>query len=335
MRPASIPAVISGLALALAAQAAAAQPGLAQLGVAQAGTPPPATVAEDGSALVAELEVTARPRGPAMWRVRRGGSEVVILGSVSPLPQSLQWDQGRVKRALAGARQLLLTSPEAVVGLMDAPGAAIQLVRLRALTPLPRRTPPALYARVVAAARVARLDPGKLSGWRPAPAGGVLLAGFQHAAGLSMAKPGSTVERLARQAHVPVREVTRVSGMPFLATVVRMDEAQQQRCLAAAVDEVDWEAGHAVAAAQAWAAGRVDRARAERSQALWGSCLANLPSVRALAERGVDQAFTAMQSALSQPGRTVAVVDLRYLDTKNGLLDRLRAAGAQVDLPPE
>ena len=324
MRTASI-AAAAGLVLALTAgvaSAAAIQPPTAP--------PPPA---DEGSALVAELEVIARPPGPAMWRVRRGGSEVVILGSVSPLPQSLQWDEGALKRALTGARQLLLTSPEAEIGLLDAPGAAIQVLRLRALTPLPKRTPPALYARVVAAARLARLDPAKLSGWRPAPAGAVLIGGFQHAAGLSMAKPGSTVERLAKAARVPVREVTRVSGMPFLSTVVRMDEAQQQRCLAAAVDEVDWEAGHATPLAQAWAAGRVERARAERSQALWGSCLQDLPSVRALADRGVDQAFAAMQSALSQPGRTVAVVDLRFLDTRNGLLDRLRAAGATVDLP--
>ena len=296
--------------------------------------PAPAAAGDDGSTLVAELEVMARPQGPAMWRVRRGGSEVVILGSVSPLPQSLQWDQGRVQRALVGARQLLLTTPEATLGLLDAPGAAIQVVRLRALTPLPKRTPPALYARVVAAAHVARIDPAKLSGWRPATAGGLLIGAFQHAAGLSMAKPGSTVARLARAAHVPVREVTRVSAMPLMSTIVRMDEPQQQRCLAAAVDEVDWEAGHAVPLAQAWAVGRLDRARAERTQALWSSCLENLPTLRALDERGVAQAYTAIQAALNQPGRTVAVVDLRYLDTKNGLLDRLRASGAQVDLPP-
>lgn len=324
MRPAA-----PALGLILAVLAASPLP------AAQPPAPPAAGQLEDGSTLVAELEVVARPQGPAMWRVRRGGSEVVILGSVSPLPQSLSWDQGRVKRALAGARQLLLTTPEAVVGIMDAPGAALQLVRLRALTPLPRRTPPALYARVVSAARVAQIDPAKLSGWRPAPAGGYLIGAFQHAAGLSMAKPGSTVARLAGAAHVPVREVTRVSGMPLLATVVRMDEAQQLRCLAAAVDEVDWEAGHAVPLAQAWAVGRLDRARAERTRVLWSSCLEDLPSLRALDERGIAQTYTAIEAALNQPGRTVAVVDLRYLDTKNGLLDRLRAAGAQVDLPPE
>lgn len=301
---------------------------------AQPAPPAPGTVAEDGSAVVSELEVVARAPGPAMWRVRRGGSEVVILGALSPLPQSLAWDERRVAKALDGARQLL-TPPEAQLSLLDGPGAALQFVRLRALTPLSKRTPPPLYARFLAAARVAHVDPRKLDGWRPAAAGGFLLAGFQHAAGLSLAKPTSTVVRLAKARRVPVRSMLRVNATPFLNSFVRMDEPGQQRCLAAAVDEVDWEAGHAVPAAQAWAVGRLERARAERSQSIWASCLEQLPTVRALTDRGINEAFSAMQAALGQPGRTVAVVDLRYLDTKNGLLDRLRATGAQVDLPPE
>ena len=303
---------------------------LATAAAAQAPAPVPAP--EAGSSLVAELEVVARPPGPAMWRVRRGGSEVVILGAVSPLPQSLQWDQAQVGRALDGARQLL-TPPEAQISLFDGPGAALQFVRLRALTPLDRRTPPPLYARVLAAARIAHADPKKLNGWRPGAAGGWLLADFYQAAGLSLAKPASTVVRLAKARRVPVRPILRVSGAPFLSSFAHMDEAAQLRCLEAAVDEVDWQAAHARPAAEAWARGRVEQARAQRSHALWSSCLESLPSVRALQDRGVAQAFTAMEAALSQPGRTVAVVDLRYLDTQNGLLDRLRAAGAQVDSP--
>ncbi len=319
------PALLAAASLLTSASAADAQP--------PAAPPPVAAAAEDGSALVAELEIVGRPPGPAMWRVRRGGSEVVILGAVSPLPQSLRWDEAQVGRALDGARQLL-TPPEAQVSLFDGPVAALQFVRLRALTPLNRRTPPPLYARVAAAARVAHADPAKLNGWRPAAAGGWLLADFYKAAGLSLAKPTSTVVRLAKARRVPVRPILRVSGAPFLSAFADMGEPQQQRCLEAAVDEVDWQAGHARPTAEAWAAGRVDGARAGRSHALWSSCLEQLPNVRALQERGVAQAFSAMDAALREPGRTVAVVDLRYLDTRNGLLDRLRATGATVDVPP-
>ncbi len=187
---------------------------------------------------------------------------------------------------------------------------------------------------MLAAAQIAHADPKKLNGWRPGAAGGWLLADFYQAAGLSLAKPTSTVVRLAKARHVPVRPILRVSGAPFLSGFARMDEAGQLRCLEAAVEEVDWQAGHARPAAEAWARGRVEQARAQRSHALWSSCLEALPSVRALQDHGIAQAFTAMEAALAQPGRTVAVVDLRYLDTRDGLLDRLRATGATVDTPP-
>ena len=45
----------------------------------------PATGQPEGdSTLVEELEIVIRAPGPAMWRVTRGGSEVVILGGYSP-----------------------------------------------------------------------------------------------------------------------------------------------------------------------------------------------------------------------------------------------------------
>ena len=49
------------------------------------------------------------------------------------------------------------------------------------------------------------------------------------------------------------------------------------------------------------------------------------------AERALEWAI---EHALAQPGRTVALVDLHFLLRANGLLDRLAAAGAVVDAPP-
>ncbi len=40
-----------------------------------------------------------------------------------------------------------------------------------------------------------------------------------------------------------------------------------------------------------------------------------------------------MRRPLSRPGKTVALVDLTYLDRTNGLLDRLKARGAVISIP--
>src|SRR5689334_1733469 len=67
------------------------------------------------SPLVEALEVIAKPPGPALWRVSRGDSEVVIVGTVSPIAHQQAWDSRRVERALTGAR-LLLTPPKTKAG---------------------------------------------------------------------------------------------------------------------------------------------------------------------------------------------------------------------------
>ena len=301
---------------------------------AQAPTPPPvAPGAEAGSAVVAELEVIGRPPGPAVWRVRRGASEVLILGAVTPLPHSLKWDDARVRRAISGSR-VVLEPPVATAGVLDAPSIAMDLVRAHAMKPLVQRTPPELYARVLAVARIAQVDPAKLSGWRAMPAGAILLQNFRVHAGLSTGKPMTTISRLAREAKAPVRNMLTVGAMPVVNAAVRSDDAHQLACLSAAMDDVQWEAGHARAAAEAWASGRLAELRANLPRQEFQRCVFQLPSGRALRARGAAESEAALKAELERPGKAFAVVDMTYLLSADGVLDRLRASGAEVTLPP-
>lgn len=302
--------------------------------LAQAPPPPaPEAGAQDaGSTVVAELEVVGRPPGPALWRARRGDSQVVILGAVSPLPHSLEWDQARVGRALDGAR-VLLTPPVARAGLIDLPGLAIKAVRARTGRPLAEQTPPAVYARVREAAAAANLAPQKLDGWRPVAAAVLLENAFVKNAGLSTAKPASTVARLAKARGVPVRPMAKLKAMPLLDALVRLDGPHGVQCLDGAAADVRWQAAHAVPAAHAWAEGRVTEARAHDRPRNLDTCLEG-SAVRAMIDRGVADGLAAVEAELSRPGKAVVVVDLSYLATANGLLDRLRARGAEITTPP-
>ncbi len=298
--------------------------------------PPPApeaSPADPGSTVVAELDVVGRPPGPALWRARRGDSQVVILGTVSPLPHSLAWDQARVGRALDGAR-VLLTPPVAEVGLLDMPSLAVKAIRARTRTPLASRTPPDIYRRVLAAAQVARTPPEKLEGWRAAVTGFILENDFQKAAGLSRAKPASTVVRMAKTRRVPVRAMVRLRGTPLAEALLKMDEARGATCLDGAARDVQWQAAHAVPAARAWAAGHVSEARAEDDRGEFERCVFEAPSTRAMIDRGVADGLAAVEAELGRPGKAVVVVDLKYLAAANGLLDRLKARGAEITTPP-
>jgi hypothetical protein len=106
-----ISALIGGAALGLAAMAPQAW--------AQTPPPPAQTVElfpqDPGSAVVEELQVVARPPGPALWLVEKGGAKLYVVGSAPPLPHQLKWDSPRLNRAMDQA-SLVLVPPEASVG---------------------------------------------------------------------------------------------------------------------------------------------------------------------------------------------------------------------------
>lgn len=285
------------------------------------------------SAALAEVVVIGRPPGPALWRVRKGDAEVVIVGGLSPLPHLQQWNARRVQAALAGAKVLLM--PPSRIGAFE--GALLALrsgaIRLPGAQPLDARLPQPLRARFEAAAREAGQTPDHYAKLRPAAAGAFLVGDFRRAAGLSSAKPGTTLERMAKAQGVPVRTLPGLSLSPFINSLVGLPDPQQMACLKAAVDEVDQERATARAASQAWADGRLAQVQASWSTALLDGCALPDVKIQALLEDGTAAATRDLQAALRSPGRTVALVDLHFLLRADGLLDRLKADGAEITTP--
>jgi hypothetical protein len=289
----------------------------------------------DESHVVQELEVIGRRPGPAMWRVTRGDSEVVIVGALSPLPHALQWNESRVQRALDGSAALFLPPDRARVGLFGAVG---MVLRLGALRPphgdMEAGLSPALRARFDQTIGRLHLDPRRYRNWKPAVAGLLLVGDFRRAAGLSNDKPGTTIARMARASGAQVRTVGTLDAKPLFDAAARMSDTQNQACLSAALDDVAYEEAHAHPAAEAWAVGDLRGVRANAAAPLLEECLLHLPSVQALVEKGTRDAVDTINRALSRPGRTVALIDLSFLLLPNGVLDRLKGEGVEIALPP-
>jgi hypothetical protein len=283
------------------------------------------------SPLVEALEVVARSPGPALWRVSRGDSEVVILGTIAPFPHAQTWDDRRLRRNLTGARQLL--APARLSGggralLSYALGARSRL-RTPADAPLDTRLPPELAARFAGAAQAARQSPSKYDRWKPAAAGFLLMADFDEAAGLSRAKPANTVTRLARSLKVPVRPAGKLDLPDLMRGFGRLDDAQHLACLDVALEQVERLAGAPGELGRAWAnadlrtINRLYNARTART----------CPLLNPVIDRQVAETSALLNQALNAPGRTVALVDMSLLLQPGGVLDRLAATGARVDTP--
>ena len=325
-----ISTLICGMILALATS------------VAQAQTPPSQPIElfpqDPGSAVVSELLVVARPPGPALWLVEKGGAKLYVVGSAPPLPHQLKWDSPRLNRALDQA-SLVLVPPEASVGplqitkfFLTAGGGVRQPMLGKRLED---RLPPDLRARFVNIREQASRTGVPYKDWKPAVAGFILMSDFRQAAGISEAKPVSTIERLAKTKGVKVKAMSQYRLGPVLSVVGKLSDDQQLACLRDILSETEYDAAHATTIGADWAVGDLASVRGRYSASAAQRCLLRALGGAALLDQQISGSAQALTEVLGRPGVTVAVVDLAFLLPANGVLDRLRAAGATVTSPAE
>ncbi|OYX67480.1 MAG: TraB/GumN family protein [Caulobacter sp. 32-67-35] len=268
-----------------------------------------------GSAVVEELLVVARAPGPAIWLVEKGGLE----------------------RALDQA-DLLLVPPKASVGPAQIAGFVLKGgagLRQGLGDRLEDELPPDLKARFVSGRTRAKKGAGEYRNWQPAMAGFLLLSDFRQAAGLSEAKPVSTIERMARARKVRIKAVGQYRMSAVVSSAGKLSKDAQLACLRDALDELEYEGGRPRTIGSDWARGDLASVRARYSTSAAQRCLLRSPGGAKLLEQQISQSANALSSALNRPGVTVAVVDLAFLLPANGVLDRLKAGGATVTSPPD
>ena len=292
---------------------------------------------EPGSAVVEELLVVARAPGPAIWLVEKGGGKLYVVGAATPLPHQLAWKSPRLERAL-GQADVLLIPPKASVGPAQIAGFVLKGgggLRQGLGDKLEDELPPDLKARFVSARTRARKGAGDYKNWQPAVAGFLLLSDFRQAAGLSEAKPVSTIERMAKARKLKIKAVGQYRMSAVVGSAAKLSPDAQLACLRDVLDELEYEGGRPTTIGADWARGDLASVRARYSTSAAQRCLARSPGGAALLAQQISQSASALSDALNKGGVTVAVVDLAYLLPANGVLDRLKAGGAVITSPPD
>jgi uncharacterized protein YbaP (TraB family) len=267
---------------------------------------PEAAKAPEEWAEIESVTVKGEP-GPAVWRLTRGASEVWILGMVGPLPRDMEWNRATVADTLDGARALLLP-PSADVNLVD---VAWFLLRHGSELSLPRgqrledTLPPDLRTRFTAAITAIGADAENYRTDIPIRAAVRLSQDFQKKAALGYREPRATVESLASRKRISTVPVYRFEVMDAVRDLLKLTPDQQRACLSQAVEDVTWARAHALAAARAWAA------------------------------RATAETVAAIDTALNQPGKAVALVAMGPLLRRDGVLARLKARGITIEAPVE
>lgn len=300
------------------------------------GQPEPARPAENWTG-IETVTVKARP-GPAVWRLTRGAPEVWILGVVGPMPRDMDWNKDYVADLLDGARAVLL-APRADVNFVDIGwflirhGSELSLPRGQALEDT---LPADLRARFVAARDAIGTQAEDYRTDIPIRAAVRLGQDFLKRADLGWREPRATVESLARRKRIRTAPVIRFQVMDAVRDLLKLTPEQQHICLAQAAEDISWARIHAVRAAQAWAVGDLRTVRDHYSESrLFGCVIAQVERIGNIDARNTAETVAALDKALNEPGKTVALVQMGLLLRQGGVLARLKAQGVSIEAPAD
>lgn len=283
-------------------------------------------------ALVEELVVTARDKGPAWWTVSNGDSTVYVLGVPSLAVKRMQWDRTAFDRRLAGANAVILPFQSFRVGGLGAVGAAVNMLRLRSATPFETTLQTDDRASFVAVREALGQPAKRYPTHNPLAAGLLLATDYREKNELTTSDPEKLIKHLAEQAGVPVVKKRYELG-PLMGQIIRTPDDAGRACFDAVLEQA--KAGPEVTrtAARAWAEGDVRGALA--NERTFERCIALVPGAQAFDTKLKADEAAAIETALKTPGHAIALVPLRPLLAQGGVLDQLRARGLEVKTPGE
>lgn len=280
---------------------------------------------------VSEVVVQASP-GPALWHVRKGGSDLVILGSITPTPETGSWNTRLVAEALQGARVML--SPGSTPGFAWAnnfPDSRRYLLNQPFGRKLTAELDPGVMTRFGQMAAAIHHPVSNYSDYRPGPAGMILLENSWSARGLTGSKLDDTVIGMAKAARVRVIKVDEGGALPLIDAMPAMSKAQHAACIGEAMDQLEWEGANIGAGYRAWSTGDLETLRSAYKPLRL--CLDSIPGGLERRDKARAVWFKALADVLESPGRAVALADVSDLLEPSDLLAFLRAHGATVTRP--
>jgi hypothetical protein len=287
--------------------------------------------ADPEASLVEELIVRSRTPGPAWWKVSSAHGSVWVLGVPANLPKSVSWNDGPLKARLMASRTLILPS-QARIGPLQALFFFIGHRReLRSSRPMEQTLPEPVALRFAADREALGQPAGRYAGWKPAVAGVILDADFRRGLKVDQGEPLNHIRQLARGLGAKESRPADYNGSEVLKALTSLSDHAHEECLGDAMAEVENGRDRMLAAAEGWADG--DPRKALSVDRGYERCFAALPALSGLLTRSQADTATAIGKAASQTDGAVAVVELRQLLARGGVLDRLRAQGFSVTAP--
>lgn len=290
-------------------------------------TPLPAQTAD----AVDEIVITARRTGIPVWRVSGPRTSIVLIGSITGVDKRTKWEPSALTETLRRADRVMFPNR---IGLTGSPFALIGYVAkwkkqatLRAGQSLADHVPADQFQRLVALQRK-----------------GVLKAGFERKHPFHLAldlqkvaegksgdglEASSYVQKAVKKYKLKTVPITTFKAKPVLNDYFESSPRNYVPCLLATATVLEAGSDTIRARSDAWAERRVPDVLASPADRMYASCTPAATGVMDLEEIAPQ-----IRRLMDEPQLTIAVVNLRSLARRNGVLDDLASAGFKIQGPP-
>lgn len=277
-----------------------------------------------------EIVVTARRSGAPMWTIPTRSGVVILVGEIAGVPKATPWRPERLEGATDRAQRVILGTKAKV-----SPGDILRLIfKGGGLTKLPKGRVAADY---LDARQMTRLHALEQRFDQDYARSNFLMTAFDLLSKrLSFNKDtaddaSDVVRKAARQSKIPTQPVGEVRGEDMLDNLFAAAPETHIACLDAAMAAAEAGGDVVIERGRAWTEFDVPAVMANPLEDALGRCW---PWTNDSFGPELRQTwFGAIRDATTQPGVTLAVVPLRILAEKDGVLDRLKAQGLPVTGP--
>ena len=277
-----------------------------------------------------EIVVTAQRSGAPMWTIDTPTGTVILVGEIRAVPRSTPWQPDRLKEATAEAQRVIIRARPKF-----SPGDVLRLIfRGGSFTKLPDKSVAADYLDDAQRARLAILEAEYDQDY---DRGSFLMTSFDLLARRLDFDDATTkdatevVRKAADKADIPIDRPERFRGEDLLDDLAEAEPASHIACLEAAMTAT--EAGPSIIEQRGedWRKFDVPAVMANPLEIALGQCW---PWADAeVGEEIRNQWIDKIAGAAGSQGVTLAVVPLRVLAEKDGVLDQLDARDYVISGP--
>ena len=277
-----------------------------------------------------EIVVTARRSGAPMWTIQTRAGVVILVGEIAGVPKATPWRPERLEGATDRAQRVILGTKAKV-----SPGDILRLIfKGGALTKLPKGRVAADYLDAKQMVRLHALETRIDQDYARA---NFLMTAFDLLSKrLSFNKDtaddaSDVVRKAARQSKIPTQPVGEVRGEDMLDNLFAAAPETHIPCLEAAMAATEAGGDVVTDRGRAWTEFDVPAVMANPLEEALGRCW---PWTTDGFGTELRQTWVgAIREASGQPGVTLAVVPLRILAEKDGVLDQLKSQGLPISGP--